>query len=201
MDVRAWAGGKAPAAEAAAAAAPAAAAPAPAAPAAQAAPPATPAEKRPGALAVRSKDIPREADGIMNLVHNWNNRAVLPQSKLNGLAKPLQHMVAKEMKPLLDDLKKEHDIKTVAGQFKGYFSDEHNPVVCWETNKTHILSLLDQTVGDMKPKDLKTTINKSTLGKNEQVAMLRNYIAIETDEKIRHTRWLHTAPPHAHPVT
>ena len=139
MDVHAWAGGKAPAA--AAAAAPAAAADAAPEAAAEAA-----EEELPGALKSRNKEIPRDEGGIMNLVHTWDNRALLPQSKINGLCREMKHMVPNEMKMILDELKKVHDMATTAGQFISLFANAHTPVLCWEQNGTKIEKLLDATV-------------------------------------------------------
>ena len=66
--------------------APAAAAPPAAAPpaAAAAAPPTAPPEKH-GTRAVRHAEIPRDESGIMNLVHNWENRAVVPAGKISKM--------------------------------------------------------------------------------------------------------------------
>jgi pyruvate/2-oxoglutarate dehydrogenase complex dihydrolipoamide acyltransferase (E2) component len=197
MNVHAWAGGTATSAAAAAAPAAAAAAAAPAAAAAAAAPAAAAdaspkaavaaEEELPGALKSRNKEIPRAPNGIMNYVHSWSNRALLKQEKINALCREMKHMVPKEMKMIVDELKKEHDIKTTTGQFTSLFADAHTPVICWEQNGGKIQALLDVTVGDMIEKNLKKTINASKLGTlNKYVAMLRNYIMIEINEKIRH---------------
>ena len=45
---------------------------------------------------------------------------------------------------------------------------------------------MTHTLGGMLPKELKTTINDSTLGKlNRYLAILRTFFAEETDAKIR----------------
>ena len=102
----------------------------------------------------------------MNLVHNWTNKSVLPQSKINGLCKSVSHMVATEMVPILNELKKEHDVKTITGEFKTLFADAIiEPVLCWERNGDKIEAKLDQVTGGMAPRDLKKEINSSTLGR------------------------------------
>ena len=163
----------------AAAAAPSAAAPA-------AAPPRTSNVLLPGQLLKgRQADIPREPMGLMNLVHNWTNKSVLPQSKINGLCKSVSHMVATEMVPILNELKKEHDVKTITGEFKTLFADAIiEPVLCWERNGDKIEAKLDQVTGGMAPRDLKKEINSSTLGRlNHFLAVLQCYIKEETDAR------------------
>tara|TARA_B110000046_G_C12849178_1_gene336967 strand:+ start:130 stop:711 length:582 start_codon:yes stop_codon:yes gene_type:complete len=143
---------------------------------------------QPGQLASRNKDIPREANTIMHFVTNWSNKSIVSQATINGLCREMKHMVPKEMKAILLELSKEHDIKAIAGEFKGLFADAvHSPVICWENNGDRITALLDTVVGGASPKNLKKTIDASKLGKlNMYVATLRSYITVEVDEKIRH---------------
>ena len=121
----------------------------------------------------------------MTLVHNWNNKAVLPQSKINGLCKSVMHMISKEMVVILNDLKKEHDVKTLSGEFKGLFADAvFNPIVCWEHNGDKIEAKLDQVTGGMNPRDLKKEMNSSILGRlNHYVAVMQCYIKEEMEAR------------------
>ena len=146
--------------------------------------------KQPGDLASRNKSIPRDANAIMHLVTNWNNRSIIKQSDINGQCREIKQMVPNEMKAILLELSKQHDIKTTTGQFKGLFADAaHSPVQCWENNGSKIDALLDTVVGNISPKNLKKAINSSKLGTlNKYVSILRNYITVEADEKIRHAR-------------
>ena len=160
------------------------AAPAAARAAAAAVPPAA-AEKH-GTLAVRHAEIPRDATGIMNLVHNWEKRAIVSASMISKLNKPLLHMVSKEIRPIVAEVEKKQHLKTVKGQFKGYFESSHESVRCWEEHGDHIEQLMDSVVGGMKASELKKTINDSTIGRmNKYLAVLRTYIEEELDPKHR----------------
>ena len=158
--------------------------PAPAAAVAAAVPPA-PAEKH-GTLAVRHTEIPRDATGIMNLAHNWENRAVVPAAKISKLNKPLLHMITKEIRPILAEVAKMQHLKTVKGQFKGYFESSQESVRCWKKHGTHIETLMHSVVGGMMASELKKTINESVIGKlNKYLEILRTYIEEELDPKHR----------------
>jgi len=120
----------------------------------------------------------------MNLAHNWENRAVVPAKRISSMNKPLLHMISKEIRPIIAELNKKMHLKTVKGQFKGYFESSHEPVRCWEEHGTHIESLIDTVLGGMKPSEFKKTINDSTIGKlNKYLEILHTYITDEIQEK------------------
>ena len=135
----------------------------------------------------RQKEIDRHEGGLMNFVHNWENKSIIAPATIAKMIYSQRDLITENMKPIHDALKKEHHLKTVKGQFKGYFETAvSEPVLCWEKNGQAIETLINQTVGDMNPKDLKKTINDSTVGKlNTYLDMLRTFVAEEMDEKIR----------------
>ena len=135
----------------------------------------------------RQKEIDRHEGGLMNFVHNWENKSIIAPATIAKMTYSQRDLITDNMKPIHDALKKQHHLKTVKGQFKGYFETAiSDPVLCWERNGQAIETLINQTVGDMNPKDLKKTINDSTVGKlNKYLDMLRTFVAEEMDEKIR----------------
>ena len=123
----------------------------------------------------------------MNLVHSWDNRSVVTASSIAKMKHSQRDLITENMKPIHDALAKKKHRCTVKGQFTSYFeSAASNPVYCYEKNGKSIETLLGQVVGDMMPKDLKTTVNDSTLGKlNKYLGMLRTFVTEEMDSKIR----------------
>ena len=95
-------------------------------------------------------------------------------------------LITENMKPIFNALHAENHMTTVKGQFRGYFEmAAAEPVRCYETNGEKIEKLLHDTIGEMKPKEFKTKINDSTLGKlNKYLGMLRTFVMDEMDEKI-----------------
>ena len=57
----------------------------------------------------------------LNLVHNRDNRTVLPQQTMNKMQHSQKNLVAVHMKPINDVLKKKAHLATVKGQFRSYF--------------------------------------------------------------------------------
>ena len=137
-----------------------------------------------GTLASRSSEIPRDATRICNLAINWETRAIVPYQTINKMNHPLKLMITNEMRPIMAELEKKMHLKTVKGQFKGYFESSMEPVRCWEEHSKHIETRT--VLGDMKGGELKTAINDSTIGKlNKYLAVLRTYIEEELDPKHR----------------
>ena len=135
----------------------------------------------------RQQDLARKENELLNLVHNWDNRAVVPQSTINKMKLSQKDLITETMKPVSDVLKKKRDLVTVKGQFRSLFETAAAaPFACYETNGKSIESLLTRVVGDMTPKELKAKINESTLGSlNKYLGMLRTFVAEEMDAKIR----------------
>jgi hypothetical protein len=139
----------------------------------------------------RQKEIIRSETGLMNLVHNWDNRSIVSQQVINKMQHSQKNLITEHMKPIYEALKKAQHLTTVKGQFRGLFETAASePVRCWEKNGEQIEKLMHYTVGDMSPRELKVKINDSTLGKlNKYVSWLRAMISEETDEKVRCDRW------------
>ena len=135
----------------------------------------------------RQKDIGRLEGGLMHFVRNWEDRRIISASTIAQMTYSQRDLITECMKPILDVLNKEQHLKTVKGQFRGYFEMAvSEPVRCWEKNGVAIETLMNTVVGDMKPKDLKTTINSTTIGKlNKYLGMLRTFVKEEMDENIR----------------
>ena len=162
-----------------------AAAPAPVPAPAAAATPAAAVEKH-GTLGTRHADIPRDASGIMHLAQNWETRAIVPYTTINKMNHPLKLMITNEIRPIIAELDKKQHLKTVKGQFRGYFESSMEPVRCWELHGNHIEAVMDTVLGGMTSSGLKKTINDSTIGKlNKYLAVLRTYIEEELDSKHR----------------
>eukprot|EP00966_Prymnesium_polylepis_P330867 7386471-Prymnesium_polylepis.1 len=86
------------------------------------------ADVKHGTLDSRNGEIPRQASGILDMVHNWENRAVVPYQKINKMNHPLKLMITNEIRPILAELEKTgHHMKTVKGQFRGYFEASAEP--------------------------------------------------------------------------
>ena len=122
----------------------------------------------------------------MNLVHNWDNRAIVTTASIAKMKYSQRDLITENMKPIYDALKKGKHLQTVKGQFVRYFElAAAQPVRCYELHGQAIETLLAQVVGDMKPKELKEKIDSSTLGTlNKYLAMLRTFITEEMDEKL-----------------
>ena len=135
----------------------------------------------------RQDEISRMEKGLTNLVHNWDNRAIVTASTIAKMKYSQRDLITENMKPITDVLKKTQHLATVKGQFRGYFeSAASEPVRCYEKHGEAIATLMKQSVGDMTPKELKVKINESSLGKlNKYLGMLRTFVAEEMDEKIR----------------
>ena len=135
----------------------------------------------------RQAEIPRKEGEIMHLVHNWDNRSIVPAKTINSMKQSQSHMISKEMRPIMEVLKKEQHFKTVKGQFKHYFETAiAEPVRCWEEHGTQLESLMARVSGGMSPKEFKKTINDSTIGTlNKYLMILRTYLEEETDPKLR----------------
>ena len=141
----------------------------------------------------RQKEIRREANGIMNLVHNWDNRSIVSATTIATMKYSQRDMITETMKPILHALKTPQHLNTVKGQLRSYFeSAAAEPVCCFEKNGQAIEALLEQSVGGMVPKEFKQTINGSTLGKlNKYVGMLRTFVSEEMDEKLSGNEVIH----------
>ena len=99
---------------------------------------------------------------------------------------PLKLMITNEIRPIIAELDKKQHLKTVKGQFRGYFESSMEPVRCWELHGNHIEAVMDTVLGGMTSSGLKKTINDSTIGKlNKYLAVLRTYIEEELDSKHR----------------
>ena len=61
----------------------------------------------------RQAEIAREENGILNYVHNWDNRAVVSASTISKMKYSQRDMITENMKPILDELKKKHHLSTV----------------------------------------------------------------------------------------
>ena len=136
----------------------------------------------------RQADIERSESGLMNLVHNWDNRAIVSQANINKMKHSQKDLITEHMRPIVLELGKAKHLSTVKGQFRNYFDTAaHEPVRCFELHGVHIESLLQQTVGDILPVQLKTAVNDSTLGRlNKYLLWLRAFASEEMDAKIRH---------------
>ena len=91
-------------------------------------------------------------------------------------------MITENMRPIVHVLseKNKHDLKTVTTQFRGYFESSMEPVRCMEMHGAHLQTLLNRVVGDMTPKELKSKVNDSTVGKlNKYIEMLRTFMTEE----------------------
>jgi hypothetical protein len=141
----------------------------------------------------RQKEIQRQANGILNLVHNWENRAVVSAKTIAQMKYSQRDLITANMIPILHALKTPQHLNTVKGQFRGYFEmAASEPVRCYEENGKAIDTLLEQSVGGMAPKELKQTVNDSTLGKlNKYVGMLRTFVTEEMDEKLSGSEIIH----------
>ena len=130
----------------------------------------------------RQKEIERKEGAIMNYVHNWENRTVVSASTIAKMKYSQRDMITENMRPIVRALNEKHDLKTVKTQFRGYFESCMEPVRCMEINGKNIESLLARVVGDMTPKELKSKVNDSTLGKlNKYLHMLRTFMTEEMD--------------------
>jgi hypothetical protein len=129
----------------------------------------------------------RSEGGLMNLAHNWDNRSIVTAATISKMKHSMKDLITENIKPILDVLKSPKHLQTVKGTFVNYFSaSAADPVRCYEAHGTAIETLMTHTLGGMLPKDFKTTINDSTLGKlNRYLAILRTFFAEETDAKIR----------------
>ena len=122
----------------------------------------------------------------MHLAQNWETRAIVPYTTINKMNHPLKLMITNEIRPIIAELDKKQHLKTVKGQFRGYFESSMEPVRCWELHGNHIEAVMDTVLGGMTSSGLKKTINDSTIGKlNKYLAVLRTYIEEELDSKHR----------------
>ena len=146
----------------------------------------------------RQAETNRAENGLMNFVHNWDNRAIVSTASIAKMKYSQRDLITENMKPIYDALKKEQHLKTVKGQFVRYYEmAAAQPVRCYELHGKAIETLLAQVVGDMKPKELKERIDSSTLGTlNKFLNMLRTFVAEEMDEKLSCVLGAtHTQPP------
>ena len=128
----------------------------------------------------------------MHLAQNWETRAIVPYTTINKMNHPLKLMITNEIRPIMAELDKKQHLKTVKGQFRGYFESSMEPVRCWELHGKNIESLMDTVLGGMNRSWTKSTINDSTLGKlNKYLAVLRTYIEEELDSKHRFAKAIH----------
>ena len=135
----------------------------------------------------RQSEILRSENGLLNLVHNWDNRGIVSAATIAKMKHSQRDLITENLKPIHDALSKGRHLTTVKGQFRSYFETAASaPVCCYETNGKSIETLLGQVVGDMQPKELKVKVNDSTIGKlNKYLVMLRTFVSEEMDAKIR----------------
>ena len=130
----------------------------------------------------RQQEIERGEGAIMKYVHNWENRGVVSATTIAKMKYTQRDMITENMRPIVHVLSEKHDLKTVKTQFRGYFESCMEPVRCMELHGKNLESLLARVVGDMTPKELKSKVNDSTLGKlNKYLGMLRTFMTEEMD--------------------
>ena len=137
----------------------------------------------------RQSEILRTENGIMNLVHNWDQRAIVTAKAINEMKYSQKNMIVHDIKPILAAVKvPNHEMTTTKGSFRNLFETAASePVRCWETNGDRIEGLISQTIGGMKAKYFKVEVNDSTLGKlNKYLAVLRTYVSEEMDPGLRY---------------
>ena len=135
----------------------------------------------------RQSEINREESGLMNLIHNWENRAVVPASTIAKMKYSQRDLITENMKPIYDELKKKQHLNTVKGRFSHLFETAvTEPVRCYEKNGKELETLIVETCGDMAASELKKKVNDSKLGKlNKMLGWLRTFVEEEMDEKLR----------------
>ena len=141
----------------------------------------------------RQAEIIRHENGIMNLVHNWDNRNIVPMKTITTMKYSQRDLITESMIPILHVLKTSKDhLATVKGALIRCFSSAtYEPVRCHQLNGPEIEKLMSENIGDMAACELKVKVNDSKLGSiNKYVGMLRTFVTEEMDVKIRCVRTL-----------
>jgi hypothetical protein len=69
----------------------------------------------------RQVEILRSENGLLNLVHNWDNRSIVSAATISKMKHSQRDLITENMKPIHDVLSKAKHLSTVKGQMRGYF--------------------------------------------------------------------------------